>query len=383
MLRSIALSLVVAFGWTVSGGEIIGREGPAYLERVDGLLVLHVQGTPYQMGYQHGKLLRADVRALVDIMVNQRGGEEIKIPGLGEPQRIRDLLWTLFQSQKPFYRARFLEELRGLADGAGLPEKDICTANHLPELFHCSGFALMGAATADGETLHGRVLDYTTDGRLQEHALVIVAQPEGRFAFANVSFAGFIGSVTGLNEKHIAIGEMGGGGQLFWSGEPMSFLVRRVLEEADSLSAGIDVFARSPRTCEYYYVISDGLRRTAAGLAATWQDLTVIAPGEFHPRLPDPVKDCVLLSADKRYRELVRRTKENYGKFDPEKGMRLMDAPVAMKSNLHNALMRPKTGDFWVAYAAKDGSSAWNQKYVHLNLFELLKKDRGSVAAAK
>jgi hypothetical protein len=238
----------------------------------------------------------------------------------------------------------------------------------------------MGAATVDGEVYHGRVLDYSTDAHLQDHAVIIIAEPEGRYAFANVSFAGFIGSVTGLNEKHIAIGEMGGGGQLFWAGEPMSFLVRRVLEEADSLAAALDIFRVSPRTCEYYYVISDGRRREAAGLATTWQDFSAVAPGEFHPLLPEPVKDCVLLSADDRYRELVRRARKDFGKFDAQRAIRLMDAPVSMRSNLHNALMRPASGDFWAAYAAKNGSSAWNQKYIHFNLFELLKRDKKSVA---
>jgi isopenicillin-N N-acyltransferase like protein len=357
---------------SLHAADILGREGKGYLEKIDGLLVLHVRGTPYEMGFQHGKLLGERVRAIVKTMVYEQGGRAIDLPGTGLTTTIKDLVRALFQAQRPYYRPRFLEELKGLADGAGMSEEDICTANHIPELFHCSGFALMGGATIDGEVLHGRVLDYGTDQKLQDHALVIIAAPDGRNAFANVSFAGFIGSVTGFNAKGIAIGEMGGGGQLFWAGEPMSFLVRRVLEETSTLADAVDVFRRGPRTCEYYYVISDANARTAAGLATTWQDFTTLAPGESHPLLPLPVKDCVLMSADKRYRELATRAEAGYGSFDAEKAIRLMDAPVAMKSNLHDALMKPKTGDLWVAYAASGGSAAWTQKYVHLNLFELL-----------
>jgi hypothetical protein len=39
-----------------------------------------------------------------------------------------------------------------------------------------------------------------------------------------------------------------------------------------------------------------------------------------------------------------------------------MDAPVAMKSSLHNALMRLASGDFFFAYADPDGSAAWNER---------------------
>ncbi len=381
MVRKIAFLGALCLSVWILGAEILGRHGNGYLERIDGLLVLHVRGAPYEMGFQHGRLLRDHIQALVQAMVYEKGGQEIEL--LGRKHRIKDLVWTLFKAQRPFYKKRFLQELRGLADGAGLSQRDVFIANHIPELFHCSGFALMGDATVDGEVYHGRVLDYGTDAHLQEHAVIIVAQPDGRNAFANVSFAGFIGSVTGLNDKHIAIGEMGGGGQLFWAGEPMSFLVRRVLEESDSLTAAVDIFRNSPRTCEYYYVVSDGAARQAVGLATTWQDLFQVRPGEHHRLLPDPVKDCVLLAAGDRYHELVKRTREGYGAFDAQKAIRLMDAPVSMKSNLHNALMRPTSGDFWVAYAAKDGSSAWNQTYVHLNLFRLLKRSVAMRASAK
>ena len=351
---------------------VLAREGKGYLERRGGLLVLHVKGSPYEMGYQHGKLLRSHVRALMRVLLDEFAGQTFKLSSSGPEVRVREFLRVLFQAQRPFYRKRFIQEMKGLADGAGIPLQRVFVANHLPELFHCSGFALIGRATVGGEVLHGRVLDYMTDAHLQDHAVLIVAEPEGFNAFVNVGFAGFIGSVTGINDHHVAIGEMGGGGQLFWAGEPMSFLVRRVLEEADSVEKAVSIFRSSPRTCEYYYVISDGLRKKAVGLATTWQDIFIVKPGSYHPLLPEPVPDCVILSADERYRELVKRIRKSYGSFTPKLAIRLMDAPVAMKHNLHNALMVPRTGDLWAAYAAPDGSPAWKQTYVHVNLFELL-----------
>ena len=110
--------------------------------------------------------------------------------------------------------------------GAGVSLEQVQQANFIPELFHCSGFAIMDDATADGTLYHGRVLDYATDWRLQEHAVLMVAEPDGKIPFLNVSFAGFIGSVTGLNMEKISIGEMGGRGFGLWDGVPMAILVR-------------------------------------------------------------------------------------------------------------------------------------------------------------
>ena len=51
----------------------------------------------------------------------------------------------------------------------------------------------------------------------------------------------------------------------------------------------------------------------------------MIEPGEAHPLLPTPVKDAVLLSADRRYEELVRRTQAQHGRIDAQAALRLMD----------------------------------------------------------
>ncbi|HEX5444831.1 MAG TPA: C45 family autoproteolytic acyltransferase/hydrolase, partial [Pirellulales bacterium] len=221
---------------------------------------------------------------------------------------------------------------------------------------------------------HGRVLDYSTDWRLQERAVLVVAEPEGRIPYVNVTYAGFIGSVTGMNAEHVSVGEMGGGGRGHWAGTPMAFLVRRALEEARTLDEAIAVFRDSRRTCEYYYVVADGDDNSAVGLAAHWNTFEIVRPGEAHPRLPEPTPDTVLLSAGDRYKELARRVRRQAGSLDAQSALRLMDCPVAMKSNLHNVLFEPLATRLWVANASSDGQPAATQKYYEFQLSELLKR---------
>ncbi|HET6879178.1 MAG TPA: hypothetical protein VFI31_03420, partial [Pirellulales bacterium] len=63
-----------------------------------------------------------------------------------------------------------------------------------------------------------------------------------RVMLVNVTYSGFIGSVTGMNAEHVSVGEMGGGGRGHWGGTPMAFLVRRVLEEAETLDEAVAIF---------------------------------------------------------------------------------------------------------------------------------------------
>jgi hypothetical protein len=353
----------------------IARCGAGWLEEVDGYQVVHLKGTPYEMGFQHGSLLKDRIKSNMHNLLTIKGGESVKIGPISV--KPSEAIKMIIGIQKEFVPPRYFEELAGLAAGCGMDPDELILANFIPELFHCSGFAVMNSATKSGELYHGRVLDYAVDWGLQDHAVIIVAEPEGRKPWVNVSYAGFIGCVTGMNAAHVSIGEMGGGGLGHWEGVPMAFLVREALETADDLDSAIAVFRDNPRTCQYFYVIADGKTNRAVGMEASWNVFTTIGPGEHNPLLPRPVKDAVLLSAGSRYEELVRRTLDMHGRITPDSAIGLMDCPVAMKSNLHNVLFAPKSTRFWVANATTDKKPAANQKYAAFELNDLLSRKPG------
>lgn len=353
--------------------ETIATCGKGWLERINGYHVLHLKGTPYEMGFQHGVLLRESVQKNFDTLLRVKGDQTL-VEIAGFQLKPRDVLNQIIAVQQPFVAKKFTDEMDGLAAGADLPTDDIRAANFIPELFHCSGFAIAGGATADGTLYHGRVLDYATDWGLQEHAVVIIAEPDGGIPYVNIGYAGFVGSVTGMNAKHISIGEMGGGGLGNWQGVPMAQLMREVIETAETLADAINVFQNNPRTCQYFYVIADGKTGESVGMEATWEKVDVIRAGQSHPLLPHAVKECALLSAGDRYHELVRRVKAGSGTFTAESALTLMDRPVAMGSNLHNVLFEPASTKFWVANAAADRSPAADQPYYAFQLTELLNR---------
>jgi isopenicillin-N N-acyltransferase-like protein len=374
--RNLALALCVFLSAAVAAwaeSKTIARCGEGFLEEVDGYRVLHVAGQPYEMGYQQGALLRDHVRDNVRFLFDVKAKEaKIEVAGFKLLDAKRVIAGIIAQQRKHIPE-RFFDEMRGIADGSGVDLDEIQVANFIPELFHCSGFALAGAATKDGTLYHGRILDYGCDWKLQEHAVLTIGQPRGHIPFVNVTYAGFVGSVTGMNAERISIGEMGGRGLGHWEGTPMALLVRMALEEADTLERAIAVFRDRPRTCEYYYVIADGESRKAVGMEASWNVFGVIGMGESHPRLPHAFKDAVLLSAGDRYQELVKRVEKGYGHFDADSARQLMDRPVAMKSNLHSVLFETTTTRFWVANASKDKKPAAEQPYHAFQLTELLK----------
>jgi hypothetical protein len=266
---------------------------------------------------------------------------------------------------------RYLREMDAIAAATGAHPQEARLANFFPELFHCSGFALMGSATRDGHMYHGRILDYMRGVGLEQNAVVIVHQPDYGHAWVNLTYAGFVGSVSAMNENGISIGEMGGKGYGQWDGKPMAHLVREVMEKASTLDEAVGIMKHSPRTCEYYYVISDGKHQSAVGIAATPDSFQVIHPGESHPLLPHAIKDAVLMSAGDRYETLAQRVMDGLGKFDADSSRLLMTRPVCMTSNIQSVLFRPDTLDLWVANADSKNVAS-HTRYTHYNLRDLL-----------
>lgn len=100
------------------------------------LPVLHLRGTPYEMGYQHGSLLRREVRSSVKNIL-AFADHRLGVPGVGRffVRRRLDRAW---RRMKPRVPEKYLDEMEGLADGAEIPLANLERIHALPELIALS-----------------------------------------------------------------------------------------------------------------------------------------------------------------------------------------------------------------------------------------------------
>jgi len=337
------------------------------LRWIGGQRVALLKGSPEEVGKAHGELLKAESGRCIDSVLYTFGTAQTIRTG----RWFRSDLEAAYKRLAPHIPERHKRETRAMAAALDLDPELVEALNVFPELFHCSGFAVFGKATADGKLYHGRVLDYMTTIGLQDSATTFIVNVDGHIPFANVGYAGFIGSVSGMNAESISLGEMGGKGEGQWDGVPMATLMRRALEECSTLDEVMDLWKNSPRTCEYYYVFADGKTNRAVGVSALPDSIEFIHPGQTHARLGEGIEDAVVLSAGSRLEKLRERVNQKHGQIDAEIGKWLMSRPVAMKSNLHNVLFIPADGILYVANADHKHPAA-ERPYVKLNLRELL-----------
>jgi hypothetical protein len=281
-----------------------------------------------------------------------------------------DHIDDVYRRAAPHTPERFLRECRAMAAAAKIAERDALCGNFFSEMFHCSGVAVRGKASADGRVIHARVLDYMRDINLQKYAVLQVYIPQGGIPWVSVGYAGMVGTVTAMNEKGLAIGEMGGRGEGNWDGMPMTFLMREIAERAETVEQALEILRKTPRTCEYYYVISDA-KRAMAGVYATSAQIKVLQPGQQDPQLPPVPEDTVMFSAGGRAKALSERLHANFGKITPDLMIEMIKRPVAMKSNLHDAIFMPETLDLWFADAGKK-TPACDEPYTKVNLNVIL-----------
>lgn len=368
--RTFVLVVLISLGSSVLFGatpEIVARapNGSGLLGRLEGKRILIVSGAPEEMGTAHGELLRDEVKLTMQRVVYLVGAASTVESG----KWFFDEMAEIERRTTPHLPQRFLAECDAMAAAAGVSQRDGRYGNLFPEKFHCSGVAVRGKASVDGRVVHARVLDYMRDIGLQETAVVGVFLPRDHHAWMTLGYAGFIGTVTAMNEKGLAVGEMGGRGEGKWDGMPMSFLLRDIMERAATVDEALDILSATPRTCEYYYVLSDR-SKNMVGVKATPEELLVLRPGQQHPELPPVPEDVVYFSAGERAEALSNRLHDAYGKIDVARMIEIIRRPVAMSSNLHNAVFMPESLDMWVADAGRD-TVACDEPYVHLNLAEL------------
>ena len=98
-------------------------EAAAHVEQRDGLRVVFLEGSPYEIGHQHGQLLADDVRATVGRTLGYLRSY-LKVPLV---DRLAANWWLdrSWKQSRPHVPAAYLEELRGLADGSGVPLREL------------------------------------------------------------------------------------------------------------------------------------------------------------------------------------------------------------------------------------------------------------------
>ncbi|KAL4234138.1 hypothetical protein ACF0H5_005791 [Mactra antiquata] len=291
--------------------------------------VVHVWGTPYEMGYAHGLLMKDKARQFMDSVWDFLVDEAYKgingsVPCWFKSWFIKDIatlgltaaLDLEIRLTKRYTGDYFYEEAQGLADATGVDLMKILRIHMIGELTKgdCSMLGAWGDAVADnGPLLQLRALDWNTDGPFKDYPQVTVYHPnrckskhhrhkqDNGVAFANIGWTGWIGSITGFNSKQIAISEIGVSfpdksfGTESRFGVPFTFLLRDVLQFDRTLNDSLARMKNSRRTCNLILGVGDAkcdefrAIQYSHSVANFYTDKNMQPATHWHPRINNVV----------------------------------------------------------------------------------------------
>ena len=304
------------------------------------MAVLHLAGTPADMGRQQGALLGPQFAVLREHYLKRFvgtgvQGEAAKLAAMGFREHIpRD----------------YLAELQGLAAASGQAYVDVLVANTFLDssrVEFCSVAIALKSATRDGRLLFARNNDFVTFGVAHKATLLTVYHHagRGRQSFVAIGWPGLIGVLTGMNESGlcaatlVSLTEKG-----VHPGMPYTLMYRQVLEQCRTPQEALALVRRT--------------RRTSANnlaLAAPGHEPLVVEFSHDKVAARRPLRDVLLCTNHfrlpvhtptpqplyDRFPTLERLSREQHGKIDVAVLKRMLQACEIRQWTLQSMVFEP------------------------------------------
>ncbi|MFO8077393.1 MAG: C45 family peptidase [Thermoplasmatota archaeon] len=397
-----------------------------WLEEINGVPILHLSGSHYEMGFQHGRLLEEEIKE------NMRGFIALYEKAGWSYEDVLEV-WTIQQHYLPM---AYKDEMQGMADAINVTFEQIAVHNTwmgvFNHLFSCWGASLWGDATENGDLLHMRSVDGVntlqdpvTNTYVYENQVIIVRNPDDAYASITPVFAGDILSIGGFNEQGVGVSELTIiADDTTFHGINAGFRMRMVLDYADNGAEAVQIM-NSNRTCCWNFIVSDAavpmgfaIEQSANyAFANTWFDTVestepfweikdVVRRGNcyIHPTLAGIQRDYYDPSGIKgylrvlfkieytyinwvQYKAISEEIEHQYGTLTTENALGLLRNVYLGKTNFMFRLFLtekshtgrqwvgcPETGNLSICFA-ENGKEAYQTDMYSFNFYDLLNDD--------
>jgi len=264
----------------------------------DGVNILRMKGTPFEMGYQHGYLLADKISVMINTTL-QATIAYIALATGNDLATSEEWFWLGQKAAEPFLPEEFGEEMQGIAAGcndAGVPVTvqqiylwntnydQWCIYAH-PHYWHplegvgqgelatviqgageCSSFSAWGnTAGGNGELIFCKDEDnFNMPGQL-ENRMMFVANPDDGYGHMFLSYPGMIGLDGGFNEAGFEMmTQLNSMKEETMEGCGIAIFTRLLLTHVNNVDDAIGIFNKYPRCAGIAYHVADAINKRAA-----------------------------------------------------------------------------------------------------------------------
>ena len=239
------------------------REGKVWLGkswsgRRDGLLVVHLKGSPFEMGYADGVLMQQQMHTLEDEFLKM-------IQGYVPQHWVMEVLknYVIYRNRHliEYVPLPYRQEIFGTALGCTdmHPEEGsyynrllnyhaahdvsyMMIDNPLVSRAGCTSFGAWGGATENGHLLTGRNFDWEAAEVFSRDRVVMMCEPDDGIPFISLSWAGMAGVVSGMNRAGVSVTINGAPSSLpRETATPAGMVAREVMQRAHNLTEALGI----------------------------------------------------------------------------------------------------------------------------------------------
>lgn len=360
------------------------KSDPGSLELRNGLYVLHLTGSPREMGLAHGRLLK-EMLPEVKAYIRQIA-----------PELFQDYLRDngLIAKIEGYVGPDIIEELRGISEGSegAIGYEDLLLLNsplyvlynfgNLFGISGCSSFAAFGEATADGRLLVGRNLDWSAMSFSQKYPVVLIYEPKGKPAFVSFGYPGIAGVLTGMNAHGVmAAIHVDLSTELTLDGVDILFGLRRVLEKASNLAEAERILIDLPRSTGGNVVLAGASDVNASVFEFSTlhyalrrpENETIWETNNYQDPVMQTYESAFVAGSPWRYQRLGDLLNLNYGQLNPDLAVTMLrdtydlmtqtNIPIREEngrtlgnnSNMYSVVFLPQDLRFWAAMGPTPG----------------------------
>ncbi len=254
-----------------------------------GLWELYVEGDPLERGLISGRLSEELIYKQEAVFLNKI---ESLVPSEGQQKFLRKFLSWYNRKMYKHVPEEFQSELYGISrymsddyDAIATPylralylhgAHDIAHALKDLALVGCTSFAAWDEKTEDGGLLIGRNFDFYAGDDFAENKVVSFINPDEGYKFMSISWSGFIGVVSGMNEKGLTVTINAGKSKIPWIAKtPISILTREILQYASTIEEAIAIAKKREVFVSEAIMVSSAKDRKAVLIEVSPKDFGV------------------------------------------------------------------------------------------------------------
>ncbi|MBO9591731.1 MAG: peptidase C45 [Niabella sp.] len=257
-----------------------------------GLYELYVEGAPFERGVINGKLSKE----LVQLQEDYFSAQINKMVPSNFYRHFLKYFIGFFNRKLPDYVAEeFKEEIYGVSRSASdnygyIGDKyqrilnyhsahDIGHALQNLALVGCTSFGTWGAASEDSTMIIGRNFDFYVGDDFAKNKIIAFVNPSGGYKFMSVTWGGFTGVVSGMNEKGLTV-TINAAKSSYPTGAatPVSLVAREIVQYAKNIEEAVAIAQKRKMFVSESFLVGSAADNKAVIIEKTPDSLAIYDP---------------------------------------------------------------------------------------------------------